>query len=257
VDSVPINALLVEDLSVEFGGVLAVDGVSLRAEKGEILAVIGPNGAGKTTLFNIITGVTKPDRGRVCVADVDVTRKRADERAELGIGRTFQELRLFNDMSVLENVAVGALWQDGVNLAASVIGLPRARKRRAAAYDLADDLLGRIGLTHRRDIAAGLLSHGEKRLVEVARALAVRPRVLILDEPTAGLNTPNKLLFVNETLKVIRERVETILLIEHDMDIVMGISHRVVVMAHGRTIAEGTPAEIQTNPDVLREYFGS
>ena len=243
-------------MSIEFGGVVAVDDVELSVEKGELFSVIGPNGAGKTTLFNVITGVYTPTKGKILFGGVDVTHRRADKRVALGLARTFQELRLFEDMTVHENVAVSHLWQSGGNLFEILLGLPRERKLRARSYDVADELIERLGLSHRRDVAAGNLSHGEKRLVEVARALALNPRILILDEPTAGLNTPNKILFVNETLKLLRERVETILLIEHDMDIVMEVSDRIAVMAHGRKIAEGPPIEIQRNPDVLREYFG-
>ncbi len=252
-----MSVLNVENVSIEFGGVVAVDNVEISVEKGELYSVIGPNGAGKTTLFNVITGVYTPTTGRIRFGGEDVTRRRADQRASLGLARTFQELRLFEDMTVFENIVVGPLSQRGGNLLEILLGLPRVRKLRTESYEIADDLIEKLGLVHRRDIAAGLLSHGEKRLVEIGRALALNPRILILDEPTAGLNTPNKILFVNETLALLRERVETILLIEHDMDIVMSVSDRVAVMAHGRKIAEGTPSEIQRNPDVLREYFGT
>ncbi len=252
-----MSVLEVERVSVEFGGVVAVDKVDISVEKGELFSLIGPNGAGKTTLFNVITGVYKPTQGCVRFGGEDVTRRRADQRAALGLARTFQELRLFEDMTVLENIAVGPLWQRGGNLLEIMFGLPRERRFRKECHEIADDLISRLGLVHRRDVAAGLLSHGEKRLVEIGRALALSPRILILDEPTAGLNTPNKMLFLNETLTMLRDRVETILLIEHDMDIVMEVSDRVAVMAHGRKIAEGSPAEIQRNPEVVREYFGT
>lgn len=252
-----VTAVEVRDIAKSFGGVAALQEVSLVVPRGVVFSVIGPNGAGKSTLFDIITGLTSPDDGSVYFMSVDVTRLRPDERARRGMARTFQELRLFGDLTAFENIYLAPLTIGSSGLFATMLGSRESRAERDRARDVADGLLHRFKLEHRRDVPASQLSHGQKRLVELARALALAPRVLILDEPTAGLNAENKRLFVDVVLPSLREGIETVLLIEHDMDVVMECSDRVAVLAHGRKISEGTPLHVQSDQGVVREYFGT
>lgn len=252
-----MTVLEVDAIRKSFGGVVALHDVTMSVDAGQLFSVIGPNGAGKSTLFDIITGLTKPDSGAVRYRDRDITRLRPDQRARLGMARTFQELRLFNDLTVFENLIIGPLSQGKSGLLGTVLGSRNARRESVEARTIAEDLLLRLALGHRRNEPAGLLSHGQKRLLEVGRALALKPRLLVLDEPTAGLNAKNKALFVDVVLPALREQIETVLLVEHDMDVVMSVSNTVAVLAHGRKIAEGAPETIQANPDVIREYFGT
>ena len=251
------KVLEIEGVSRAFGGIVALSEVTFAVERGQLYAVIGPNGAGKSTLFDIITGLTKPDQGRIRYLGEDVTTLRPDERARRGMARTFQELRLWNDLTVFENLVLGPLSRGRSGILGILFGLPLARRETEEAEAIAEELLARLKLGHRRDVPAGLLSHGQKRLVEIGRALALRPHLLILDEPTAGLNAENKALFVEAVLPSLRERIETVLLIEHDMDVVMSASDRVAVLAHGRKIAEGSPLAVQQDSNVIREYFGT
>ena len=249
--------LRVQGISKAFGGLTVLDDVGFSVRRGEVCAVIGPNGAGKSTLFDIVGGATAPDSGRVHFAGQDVTALRPEQRAARGMARTFQELRLFESLTAFENVVLPALNASGSGLMTILLGWPGERAARRHAHQMAEGLLDRLRLRHRRDVAAGALSHGEKRLLEIGRALALKPRLLILDEPTSGLNAQNKRLFVETVLPALREGVDAVIIIEHDMDVVMSVSDNVVVLAHGRKIAEGAPADVQRNADVVREYFGT
>ncbi|MEQ1804917.1 MAG: ABC transporter ATP-binding protein [Burkholderiaceae bacterium] len=249
--------LRVHGIRKAFGGLMVLDDVGFTVRRGQVCAVIGPNGAGKSTLFDIVGGVTAPDAGSVEFCGADVTLLRPEQRAARGMARTFQELRLFESLSAFENLAVPALNAAGSGLLSIVLGFPAERAARRSAHAMAEALLDRLRLRHRRNVAAGALSHGEKRLLEIGRALALKPRLLILDEPTSGLNAPNKRLFVETVLPALREGVDAVVIIEHDMDVVMTVSDNVIVLAHGRKIAEGAPAGVQRNADVVREYFGT
>jgi ABC-type branched-subunit amino acid transport system ATPase component len=230
--------LVVTRIQKRFRGLVAVDDVSLRLRQGEILGLIGPNGSGKTTLLNVASGVTRPTRGKVTVSGVTVQGKRPHVFASLGVGRTFQQIRLFGDMTVTENVEVGAV----------------ARKRSRASVGA---LLERIGLAAERDRLAGTLPYGQQRRVEIARALAGAPRFLLLDEPAAGMNEveSDQLL---ETIRMIREQEGCgILVVDHDLRLIMRLSERIHVLAEGRTICEGTPDAVRGDPAVIREYIGT
>jgi branched-chain amino acid transport system ATP-binding protein len=252
-----MTLLQVAGIVKRFGGVDALSDVTFDVSAGQVCSVIGPNGAGKSTLFDIVAGGMRPDGGRVHFAGEDITALPAHQRARRGLARTFQELRLFNSMTALENIAAAALARGRSNLFGVLAGLRSERAERRRAYEQAQALLERFRLGHRRDVPAGLLSHGQKRLVELARALALEPRMLVLDEPTSGLNAENKELFISAVLPSLREGVEAVVIIEHDMDVVMQVSDKVVVLAHGRKICEGSPAAVQADPDVAREYFGT
>lgn len=256
-DHTEVTLLEVKNLSKSFGGMLVIDDVSFCVPKGKICSVIGPNGAGKSTLFDIVAGILSADSGSVLFDGQDLAGLRPDQRARRGIARTFQELRLFNSLTAFENLAAGPLCALNSGLAAILLGLPAERQARCQAHLVADEMLARLRLQDRRNVPVGLLSHGQKRLIEIGRALALRPRILVLDEPTSGLNAENKQLFINAVLPSLRESVEAIILIEHDMNVVMSVSDTVIVLANGRKISEGPPAAVQTDPNVAKEYLGS
>mgnify|MGYP000091364964 CR=1 FL=1 len=241
--------LRVEDLHRAFDGFPAVRGASLQVEAGQIVAVIGPNGAGKTTLFNLITGVLLPDRGRVLLGGRDVSRWPAHRRCRAGIGRTFQIANVFPRLSVFENVHAAALAQ-----ARRTFHLLRPASRFAAQE--AHDILERTGLLDRADRLAATLSHGDQRVLEIAVALASRPRLLVLDEPTAGMSPEETEATLDLITRLNREEGLTILFCEHDMEVVFSTAHSVVVMHQGRTLVQGTPEEVRRHPEVQRAYLG-
>ncbi|HET6469956.1 MAG TPA: ATP-binding cassette domain-containing protein [Geminicoccaceae bacterium] len=256
--------LAVEHLTMRFGGLLAVDDVSFDAGRGQITSIIGPNGAGKTTVFNCLTGFYKPSVGRLAL-DAGEGRFllermegfRIAQRAR--VARTFQNIRLFNGMSVLENLIVAQhnkLMRASGYTVTGLLGLASFRQAEAQALELARGWLDRIGLTARADWLASSLPYGDQRRLEIARAMCTEPVLLCLDEPAAGLNARESAA-LNELLIWIRGTYGIgILLIEHDMSVVMGISDRIIVLDYGRKIAEGTPDEVRTNPDVIRAYIG-
>ena len=244
------------DLGIEFGGVKAIDGVSFSVRPAEIFAIIGPNGAGKTTLFNIISGLYVPKRGRVLLAGDDVTGAPAHRLAARGLSRTFQNIQVFLRMSAIENVMVGRHLHENRNVLAHILSLPGIRRQNRASRGDAEDLLARVGLAAVADRLAGALPYGALKRLEIARALASEPKVLLLDEPAAGCNAVE-----TEEIDALIQKIAadgiTVILVEHDMRLVMKISHRIHVLDGGRTLAEGTAAEVRENPAVIAAYLGA
>ncbi len=251
-----VAALVVVDLSVEFGGVVALSGVSFTVQPGTITSLIGPNGAGKTTAFNAITGYLRPRRGRVTFGDAGVMGRRPCDIARRGVVRTFQKTSVFPTLSVLDNVLIGLHLRGRAGLASILAGARAVRAEETLLRDEAEAVIAFVGLEPRRGAAAGSLPYGEQRLVELAVALAAQPRVLLLDEPAAGMTGSEKGRLV-ALIRRVREQGVTVFVVEHDMRLVMGVSDTVIVLNHGRVIAEGPPAAIQAHPEVIRAYLGS
>lgn len=245
-----------KELTQKFGGLTAVDNVSLHVGVDELVALIGPNGAGKTTLFNMLTGVNAPTEGDVYLAGEKITGKKAYAVAQMGISRTFQNIRLFSDMTVLENVLTALTNHYKESFVSSVLRLPIYYKTEAAMKEEAMKLLNDFGLASVAENRAGNLPYGAQRRVEIVRALATRPKVIFLDEPAAGMN-PEETADLTRLIKKIQSEYHTaVLLIEHDMSLVMNIAERIYVLDHGHLLAEGTPKEIQGNPEVIKAYLG-
>jgi branched-chain amino acid transport system ATP-binding protein len=248
--------LEVRDLAVQFGGVSALAGVSFDVRPSTITSLIGPNGAGKTTAFNAITGYLRPTHGRISYAGSALTRLRPSQIARLGVVRTFQKTSVFPALSVRENVMIGLHLRGRAGFVGVVGGRRWVREEDARLSDEAEQLIAFVRLGHRRDEVASALPYGEQRLVELAIALGARPALLLLDEPAAGMAGAERDA-VSELVRRIRAQGVTVLLVEHDMRMVMGISDTVIVLNHGVVIAEGPPAAIQSHPDVIRAYLGS
>ncbi|HHX95094.1 MAG TPA: ABC transporter ATP-binding protein [Clostridia bacterium] len=247
--------LQVEGLTKYFGGVAAVDHVSFTVPEGSIYALIGPNGAGKTTVFNLITGVLPPDSGKISLKDCRLNGLNPSQIAAAGVARTFQNLQLFGSMTVLENVVTGAYLRGSMGFVRSMVRRPGISPEDRALMQYSLGLLSEVGLSDKAGWPAGRLPFGQQRLLEIARALASCPSLLLLDEPAAGLNT-GETRELTGFLKRLKEKGLTIILVEHDMDTVMEVADSILVLDFGRVIFEGTPVEVQANPEVIRAYLG-
>lgn len=251
-----MTVLSAEKLGIEFGGVTAVDDVSFDVHPGEIFAIIGPNGAGKTTLFNLISGIYRPARGRVFLGKDDITHMSAHALAARGMSRSFQNLQIFFRMTAVENVMVGRHLHERRNVFAHLCMLPSVVRQNAETRRKAEELLAFVGLRDAADRQAGTLPYGALKRLEIARALATEPKVLLLDEPAAGCNAVETE-EVDAVIQKIAAQGVAVILVEHDMRMVMKISNRIHVLDQGRTIAEGTAAEVRSNPAVIAAYLGA
>ncbi|MEV4131554.1 ABC transporter ATP-binding protein [Dactylosporangium sp. NPDC049742] len=245
-----------EDVRLSFAGVKAIDGVSFTVAKDELFAVIGPNGAGKTSIFNVISGVYRPQQGKVSLDGADLTGLRPDKVAKLGVARTFQNVELFQHLTVLENLMLGRHHHIRYGTLAAIAWLGRARREEIANRAVVEDIVDFLELAQWRRLPVGLLPYGVQKRVELGRALAMEPKLLLLDEPVAGMNLEETEDMARFILDVREELGVPMILVEHDMGLVMDLADRVMVVDFGVPVSTGTPAEVQNNPDVLRAYLG-
>lgn len=251
-----MSILKTENVVMQFGGVVAVDSLNIEVNEGEIVALIGPNGAGKTTAFNCITGVYTPTSGRVLFEGDNITGKSPDKITKLGIARTFQNIRLFKDLTVMENVLIAKHLHVNYNFLSATLRLPKALHGERQMKSECEELLERLGLTAVKNEISSSLPYGMQRHLEIARALATNPKLLLLDEPAAGMN-PHETDELTAFIKTVKDDYHlTVFMIEHHMDLVMEISDRIYVLDFGQTIAKGTPDEIQNNDRVIQAYLG-
>ncbi|QWV95447.1 ABC transporter ATP-binding protein [Geomonas oryzisoli] len=247
--------LSLNGIGKRFGGLTALEGISFNVGKGSITGIIGPNGAGKTTLFNVATGIYPPSSGAVLLEGKDISKLPPEGRARLGLVRTFQNIELFGKMTVLENVMVGLHTQSSSGLFACSFRMPWQMSEERRIRERAMELLDFVGIPELAEVQAGTLSFGKGRLLEIARAMALEPKILLMDEPAAGLNS-SETADLAELIKRIRDLGVTVALVEHDMDLVMDICDQLVVLNLGTMLAEGTPRQIQDNPAVITAYLG-
>ncbi len=248
--------LEVEDIEKRFGGIVALSGYEIRIKRGELLGLIGPNGAGKTTVFNLLSGVLHPTKGRIVFEGRDITRQRPDQNAHLGIARTFQNIRLFNELSVIDNIQVAFHMRCGTGLWPTLLQLPRFRRAEAEMYRRSLELMELMGISDVEHEPAGNLPYGLQRKVEIVRALASGPKLLLLDEPAAGLNTTETSELVRTIARIHQEYGLTIFLVEHDMNVVMNICERIQVLDGGHVLTVGSPEEVRNDPRVIEAYLG-
>ncbi len=249
--------LQLEEITMEFGGLRALDLVDIKVEEQQIYGIIGPNGAGKTTLFNIITGIYLPTGGKVIFKDCLLNKMHPWDVARQGIGRTFQNIRLFNKLSVLDNVRVGSHGVSKSGFFGSMLGLPSSRREEKMIAEKAEHLLELVGLGDKKLEYADNLAYGEQRRLEIARAMALNPSLLLLDEPAAGMNSTEKVELMDLIWKIRNEMQLTIILVEHDMNLVMNICEQIAVLDYGRKIADGPPEVVKNDERVIQSYLGA
>ena len=250
-----MTMLQVQNLSKEFDGIKAVDDLSFTLEDNAIVALVGPNGSGKTTVFNIVSGFLKAEKGKIFLNGKDITSVSSYKIARLGIGRTFQNIRLFPQLSVLDNVMLGLKYETGDRFPSALFQTKRMKKEEAENIKKAEELLKFAGLSEKRDSVAENLSHGQRKLLELVRILALKPKIFLLDEPIAGLFPETKKTMFG-LIRMLKESGKTILFIEHDLHSVMDIAEKIIVLDHGKKITEGSPEEIKQNKEVLKAYLG-